>query len=145
MQIPEALQHFPHTALLIACDSVHARFFLLGGDQLEELDAISLPREKRQDAEGAFTSADGSRVAGPSADISDDHRLHEFIHAMIERTTELLNQQEIAHLHLVMPAEIEHAYSSHLEPHVATKILKRVHLDLANFPPLDILERLIAA
>ena len=54
MNLPQDLQHFPHAALIIASDSMHAKFFLVGGDTLQELDGVALPREFRQDSEGAL-------------------------------------------------------------------------------------------
>lgn len=144
MQLPNNLQHFPHKALLIVGDSVAAKFYLLGGDEMEEIDGVSVPREREQDAEGAFTSYDGSRVGGPSSDIKDEPRLHHFVHELVERTEKLIGTHGVAHLNLVMPAEVEHPFSSHLSKPTAAKIMRRLHKDLMKENPIKIIERLLA-
>ena len=143
MHLLESLQHFPHPALIVTSDSVQANFFLVGGDSLEALDGISVPREMRQDSEGSFTSSDGSRVAGPDADIDDGPRLHEFVHQVIGRIDGLVTKHGIAHVHLVMPAAVEHQTYDHLEQHLKEKIVKRLHLDLMKSAPLEIVERIL--
>ncbi len=143
MNLPQDLQHFPHAALIIASDSMHAKFFLVGGDTLQELDGVALPREFRQDSEGAFTSSDGSRVAGPDSDIDDTPRLHHFVKQVAEQANLLCGKHEIAHVHLVMPAEIEHLFSSECAAILKEKIRFILHADLMKEHPLEIVRRVL--
>lgn len=145
MKLPKDLkEHFPHAALIIASDQIIAKFFLIGGDELEELDGIALPREFRQDSEGAFTSFDGSRVGGPDSDIDDLPRQKQFVKKIAERTKELVRGHGIAHLHLIMPAEIEHLLSKQLKPDVKTKIVRVRHFNLMKKNPLEIVRKVLA-
>lgn len=143
MNLPQELQHFPHVALIVASDSMHAKFFLVGGDTLQELDGVALPREFRQDSEGAFTSSDGSRVAGPDADIDDAPRLQHFVKLVSEKADQLCSKHEIAHVHLVMPAEVEHLLSSECAATLKEKIRFMLHADLMKEHPLEIIRRVL--
>ena len=79
MKIPQDLQpRFIHPTLVVAADHIVAKMFLAGGDDVEELDGVSEPRERRQDSEGYFTSFDKSRHGSPGSDISDQPRLAEY-------------------------------------------------------------------
>jgi len=132
MQLPENLQHFPKATLILASDSVHAKFFLVGGDSLQELDGVGVPREAPQDNEGPFTF-----------DINDGPRLHDFVHQLVTKTVELTNAHGVAHIHLVMPAEVEHMLSSHLPQPVQALIGQTLHHDLMKSSPLELVERLL--
>lgn len=143
MILPERLRHFPRATLVIASDSVLAKYFLVGGDSLEELDGVAVPREPLQDAEGAFTSSDGSRVAGPASDIDDRPRLERFVAELVSRTADLVREHGIAAIHVVMPADVEHLYSERLPKDIVHKLGQRLHLDLMKEPPLEIVERLL--
>ncbi len=143
MNLPQDLQHFPHVTLIIASDSVNAKFFLVGGDTLQELDGVALLREFRQDSEGAFTSADGSRVAGPDSDIDDTPRLQRFVKQVAEQANQLCNKHGIAHVHLVMPAEIERHFSSECAATLKEKIRFILHADLMKEHPLEIVRRVL--
>ena len=142
MQLPEHLQHFPHIALLVASDSVLAKFFLLGGETLEEVDSLTVPRVKPQDNEGSIRIEGGGGVSGANSDIDDTPRLKEFIHKMVERINEIVAESGVVHIHLVMPAEIEHQLTAHLPNTLKERVVKRVHHDLVKNPPLEIVERL---
>lgn len=142
MKLPRDLkEHFPHSALIIAGDQITAKFFLVGGDELEELDSVAVPREFKQDSEGAFTSYDGSRVAGPDSDLHDTPRKKQFVKKIAERAKELVREHQVAHLHLVMPAEIEHLLSKQLEPDVKAKIVHIRHGNLMKESPLKIVRK----
>jgi hypothetical protein len=143
MKLPEHLQHFPKPTLVIASDSVSAKFFLLGGDSLEELDGVTVPRERRQDDEGSFSSDGNARTGDPNADMSDAPRMHEFIHQLIEHTGELVAKHSITHIHLVMPAEVEHQFASHLSNDDRGLVGQTLHLDLMKSSPIEIVERLL--
>lgn len=143
MILPEHLRHFPRATLVIASDTVLAKFFLAGGDSLEELDGVAVAREPLQDAEGTFTSSDGSRVAGPASDIDDRPRLERFVQEIVSRTAELVREHDIANVHVVMPPEVEHLYAAGLPADIAAKLGQRLHLDLMKYPPLEIIERLL--
>ena len=142
MKLPKDLkEHFPHTALIIPSDQIVAKFFLVGGDELEELDSVALPRELRQDSEGQFTSFDGSRVGGPDADLHDTPRKKQFVKKIAERIKELVREHAVAHLHLVMLAELEHLLSKHLEPDVKEKVVHIRHCNLMKESPLEIVRK----
>jgi hypothetical protein len=143
MRLPSDLQHFPHSALIVSSDSVKAKFFLVGGDELEELDGVAVPREPRQDSEGSFTSSDGSRVAGPDSDIDDTPRLKQFVNNIAGRMADLVREHGVAHIHLAMPAEVHHLLDSHLDKDVQSKIVRIVHKDLMKESPLEIVRRIL--
>lgn len=143
MQIPNDLKtHFPHATLLILSDSITAKFFLIGGDAIQELDGISEPREFRQDSEGSFTSYDGSRVGGPDSDIDDAPRQKSFIKKIAGRTADMVRTHATAHLVVVMPAELDHALREELPGDVRGMILHALHKNLMKEDTLSILRRI---
>lgn len=144
MQLPQDLQHFPTSTLLIVSDSIAAKFWLAGGDELEQIDSVSLPRERKQDAEGSYVSSDGSRT-GDANEYDDTERLHQFEHLLVDKLNHLTREHGIARIHLVMPAEIEHAVAHHLPQDVAAKLAKPVHADLMKDDMLDVVRRVINA
>lgn len=142
MNIPQDLQpQFIHPTLVVAADHMFAKMFLAGGDEVEELDGVAMPRERKQDSEGFFVSRDASRHGSPDADTSDDPRLKAFTKAVAERISTLVKDQDIAHLHLVMPAEVDGLVQKHLPPDIKTKIVRVRHLDLMKEDTLTVLRR----
>ena len=133
MQLPQDLQHFPVQTLLVASDSVHAKFWLLHAEELEELPAISIPRESQQPSEG-----------GPQDENMDAERFHRFVHEVMERITDIVQEHQIAQFHLVMPAEIEHAVMGHLPQDVIAKVQKRLHHDVMNESATEIVRRIVS-
>ena len=134
MQLPNHLQKFSSATLLIASDTVMAKFFLLGGEAMEELDGIAVPREPSQDNEGGLAS-----------EVRDEPRLHDFIHQLVERTDHLVQSHAIARIFLVMPAAVERPFTGHLSEETSSKILKTLNKDLMNEAPLTIVERVLEA
>ncbi|MBU1348570.1 host attachment protein [Patescibacteria group bacterium] len=142
MNIPEDLRpHVIHATLIVASDHMHASFLLAGGDAIEQVDAIAMPREKRQDSEGYFRSSDSSRHGDPNADTSDEPRLSAFTKAVATRTAELIREQDTAHLHLVMPKEVERLVRQDLPQDATKKIVRVRNLDLMKEDPITILRR----
>lgn len=132
MQLPSDLQHFPTGALIVASDTVKASFFLVGNDSLAELDGVEVPKETGQDGEGSMEFFP-----------DDAERFHSFIHAVIEQLDALVANHPIAHIHLVMPAEVEHQLSSHLSEDVHAKIGVTIHANLMKEPPLEAVRRVV--
>ena len=114
MQLPTALQHFPHATLIVSADTVHADLFLVGGDSLEYLDRIAVPREKREDAEGEWFAFNGTHAAGPDSDIPDKPRLVKFVKQLVDRIDNLVRKHEITKVHLLMPAVVSHTLTADL-------------------------------
>lgn len=133
MKLPQELQHFPKATLIVASDTVQAKFLLVGAEDLEELDGVSVPKEKGADGEGSIEFFP-----------NDAERLHAFVHAVVERIETLVRDHAIAHVHMVMPAEIEHEVSGHLANDVKEKIGKTVHHDVMKESYLDIVKRVVA-
>src|SRR5262245_53920389 len=71
MKLPGGLRHFPKPTLVVITDEQEAKFWLAGGDAIEELDPVSMPREKASDREGAFYARTGYQHVG--SDLSDAH------------------------------------------------------------------------
>lgn len=142
MKLPESLRpRVIHPTLLVAADHVAARFFLAGGDALEEIDGVAVPREPRQDSEGMFVSSDGSRHGGPDADIDDGPRRAAFAKQVAKRIVDLVREQGIAHLSLVMPTDVGASVQDALPADVRGTIRHVKNLDLMNEDPLAILTR----
>ncbi len=143
MKLPSSLQKFPQTALFVTSDSIIAKFFLAGGDGLEELDGISLPREKKSDREGYFTSADESRHGGPASDPDDTARLKTFVKKIAQQIENLVAHHDVKKIHLIMPAEVEHKLFSELTNQIKEKIGKKIHLDVMKEDAVKIVERVV--
>lgn len=132
MQLPHDLQHFPNGALLVVSDSVQADIYLLGGDSMEPLDGVSVPKETGRDGEGSFEFFP-----------DDTARVHAFAKRVAAQITALERDHKVPHIHLVMPAEIEHLVTHDLPGDVAGKIGARIHADLMKENPTSIVTRLV--
>jgi len=142
MKLPQELQpRFIHPTLVVAADHIIAKMLLAGSDEVEELDGVSEPREKRQDSEGYFTSWDESRHGGPDADIADEPRLAEYAKKVAKRIAELVREQDLAHIHLVMPNDVSHLVQKALPNDVKEKLVHVRDLDLMKEDTLTILRR----
>lgn len=144
MKLPQELQQFPTSTLLVVSDTVSAKFWLIGGDDMEELDGLVLPHEHNQGSERASSSSDGTRLGG-SDTPSDAPRFHHYVHDLVEKLSQLVHGHAIAQIHLVMPANVEHAVADHLPHDVSAKIGKRVHVDVMKESPLEIVRRVLGA
>ncbi len=144
MQLPQELQKFPLATLIVASDSMTAKFYLAGGDAMDEIGALILPKEKSSDNEGSFASSDGSRVAGP-VEEDDTERLKHFVKEISSKISELVGKHGIEQIDLVMPAEIEHLLTETLSAE-AKPLLKRIlQKDLMKESTVELVTRLLAA
>jgi hypothetical protein len=134
MQLPQDLQKFPHLALIVLADRQAAKLFLTGGESIEELDGLSMPAAEGAEHEHSFIA--------PSHDAESD-RAMKFSTALGEHVAATVNKHGIDHLHLIMPSEVEHALAATLPADVSTKVASRLHLDLMNEQPLDVVRRLV--
>lgn len=135
MQLPQELQHFEFPSLILAADHVHAQFWLAHGDTLEEVDLISLPKDEHSDKEG--------RAIGQ--ELSDDNRLHEYIHLVVDRLEQIMSEGVADSLHLVMSADLANAILDHSSTEVQEQVGKQVHADLMKEEPIEVVRRLLAA
>lgn len=133
MQLPQDLQHFPHLALIVVADHQSAKLYLAGGESLEELDGLSMAAGPGPDHEHSFV---------PSAHDGEGDRLDKYAALLAEHVAGMVEAHEISHVHLVMPADLEHLVSAALPGDVSAKVMKRVHADLMNEAPLDVVRRL---
>ena len=143
MQLPHELQHFPHAAIIVVSNHIIGRIFLVGGDALEELDGCALPRERKQDAEGAGIISGTSRVVGPNSKPNDKPRLKRFIKELANLTNKYVRDHNVVHVHLVMPADIEHRLYERLDSEMKKKLGRRVLHDLIQEHPLEIVRRIL--
>ena len=134
MNLPQDLQHFPHAALVVTADNVSAKFFIVHEEQLEEFEGISMPHERSTDSEGPWIF-----------DENDKERAHAFVHAIDERIHAIMAEHPVHLVHLVMPAEIEHAVTAHLPAEVTSHIGKKLHVNVMKESHLDVLRRIVAA
>ena len=134
MQLPRELQHFPHLTLIVASDTTASKLFLAGNDSLEELDGLSLPKEALPDHEGSF-------VPG-HADL-ESKRLEKYAVLLAEHVISMVKAHQIVHVDLVMPAAVEHLFSAALPKDISDKVMRRVHLDLMNDAPLEVVKHLV--
>lgn len=143
MQLPSQLQHFPSPSLIVATDSVWAIFLLVHGESIEELERLHVPHEQKQDAEGERFSP-GTGAAIGLMNENDDHQLHEFVHQTADRMKQLIAANNIERIYLVMPPEVEHRLTEALPHDLEEHIAQRLHLDLVQSTPIEIVERLLA-
>lgn len=133
MILPERLRHFPHATLIVASDTIAAKFFLVGGDSLEELDGVAVPKETGRDGEGSIEFFP-----------DDAARLHSFAKELASRIATLAREHGIPHIHLVMPAEIEHLVTKDLPHDIAATIGAKLHLDVMKESDVAIVERVVS-
>jgi hypothetical protein len=144
MNIPHDLQaHVLHPTLCVTADHTTARVYLAGGDAIEEIDALSEPRE-RVEHDGQ-SSADGIRTADPSADADDLPRLTRFATHIAEHADALIDARGIMHVHLVMPADLLHLVEHHFSQQTSSRVRTRTALSLMHEDPVTILRRIFAS
>jgi hypothetical protein len=144
MQLPANLQRFPHPTLIVTGDHITMRFFLVGGDMLEELDSLAEPRERRSDDEGSFSGSDGVRTGDPSADVDDTPREKKLMKRTADNIQKLVREHEVSSVHLLMPADLDHHLASELQPDVTQRLGKVLHVNVMKEEPLQMIERLFA-
>ncbi len=144
MQLPQELQKFGQETLIITADSATAKFFLAGGDSLEQIAALEVPRENKQDNEGSFVSSDGSRVAGP-VEEKDAPRLNSFVRQVAEQADELVRKHGVSHLDLVMPAEVMHVLANELSSDSKPLVRRKLEKNLMFEQPVEIIKHLLAS
>jgi len=135
MQLPQELQHFENPSLILVADHVHAQFWVAHGETLEEVDVVALPKDTHSDNEG--------RAIGQ--ELSDDNRLHEYIHLLVDRLEQIMGEGVADSLHLVMSADLANAVLDHSNTEVQEQVGKQLHLDLMKEEPLEVVKRLLAA
>ncbi|OGL73745.1 hypothetical protein A3E39_03835 [Candidatus Uhrbacteria bacterium RIFCSPHIGHO2_12_FULL_60_25] len=144
MKLPRELQRFPDPTLLVTTDEERANFWLAGGDSLETLDGIAIAPELKSDREGAFTSVDGSRVAGPSADRHDTPRKEKFTKQVAERIATLIREGHATGVRIASLPEILHRIEAHLPEDVKKKVLGTTPKDLMKMNEVDVVKVLIS-
>jgi hypothetical protein len=135
MQLPQELQRFEFPSLILVADRVHAQFWLAHGDTLEEVDLIRLDKDEHSDKEG--------REIGQ--ELSDDNRLHQYIHLVVDRLEQIMNEGVADSLHLVMETELADAVIDHSSQEIQEQVGKQVHADLMKEEPLDVIRRVLEA
>lgn len=135
MHLPQELQHFSRPTLITISDHFVARFFLVGGDALEELDGIALPKNNPHD--------DGSRVEGLLADLDDTPRLIHFVKQIAERLDDFVKKNDTSTIHLIMPTDVAGELRKYLSAAVLPHLGRTLHLDLMKTAPLDIVRRVL--
>lgn len=129
--------------LLVTADDQTAKFRLAGGDALEELDGVALAPEMKSDSEGSFTSADGSRVAGPSSDRHDTPRKEKFSRQVAERIAMLIRERRAIGVRIAALPEILHRIEAHLPEDVKKKVHSRTEQDLMKMDEVEVVQRLL--
>lgn len=143
MQLPKVLQQFPQATLIVAADTVHANIYLLGGDSLEPIDTVVVPRENREDNEGEFRSSDGTRTAGPESDVSDESRMTNYTKQIAAKIDLMVRKHSVAVVHMIMPIHVSRRIVAILPGDVKGSIGKTLDLDLMKSAPLELVERLV--
>ncbi len=136
MQIPEALQHFAEPALIVTADHFHARLWLAFEDSMEEIESYEMPKAELSDNEGKEIGQE----------VTDEERLKRFTHALAERVSQLIRDEEAAmSVHIIAPADVAHPFKKLLAPEAANIIGKELDVNVMKEDAVQILERLVAA
>jgi len=143
MQLPQHLQHFPHSTLIVSADTVDANFFLVGGDALEHLDRIAVPREHQEDSRGETKGFEDAHTTGMESDVSDEARMTHFTKQIVEKIDDLVRKHGVMTVHLVMPAEVSNIVIEILPGDVKDSLGKTLDLNLMKATPVEIVERVV--
>lgn len=142
MKLPTILQHFPEPTLLVLTDEQEAKFLLAGGDSLEHLDSIALPRERVGDKEG-MTKTPGGYISGH--DLSDTHdtpRKKKFADEVADRIRSLIRQGHATSIRLISPPEMLHLIDERLPHDLQDRVLSRLPKDLMKMSDVEVLTRI---
>jgi len=135
MQLPQELQRFENPSLIVVADHVHAQFWLAHNDTLEEVDLIELPQDTYSDNE----------AIGLGLEKGDEHRFHEYIHMLVERLEQIMNEGVADSVHMVMDTDIANAVLDHSSTEIQEQVGKQVHADLMKEDPLEVVKRVLQA
>jgi protein required for attachment to host cells len=143
MKLPKNLQHFPKPTLVVTTDEQVARFWLAGGDGIEELDPVSMPREKASDREGAFYARTGYQHVG--SDLSDAHdtpRKEQFAKAVGKRIDETVRTGHAEEIRMISPPEMLHRIEKRLGPESKKRIVSELKKDVMKSGTVDVIKRI---
>lgn len=135
MQLPQDLQHFEFPALIVVADHVHAQFWLAHNDTLEEVEVVELQKDTYSDNE----------AIGLGLEKNDEHRLHEYVHMLVDRLEEIMNEGVADSIHLVMDTELANSVIDHSSTEIQEQVGKQIHADLMKEDPLEVVKRVLAA
>jgi protein required for attachment to host cells len=145
MKLPLDLQRFPEPTLIVAADLQIAKCWLAGGDSLEAVDGVALPRERMSDEEGASVSSfDGTRRSDPSADKHDTPRKEKFTAMIADWIATLVHQGHAAKIRIAAPPEILHLVEARLPHDLRERILSRTAKDLMQYPEVTLITALLS-
>lgn len=143
MKLPSDLQRFQELTLIVATDEQEAKFWIAGGDAIEALDPIGLPREKESDREGAFHAQTGDAHMG--SDLSDKHdtpRKKHFTKMVTDRIAALIRSHHSEHIQIVSPPEMLHLIIDGLPKDIQPRVSVTLDKDLMKFELQEMLQRL---
>jgi protein required for attachment to host cells len=66
-----------------------------------------------------------------------------FAKEVASRTEQIVHEHNIPAVHLVMPADVEHLVSEHLEPKVKSHVAKVIHRDLVDASVTETVKRIV--
>ncbi len=140
MFLPNDIHAFSEPTLIVLADQVKAQFWMAHETEIEEVDAISVPRELKSDNEGSFVNTDNGSVSG--MERTDEAHLHELIHAVTEKIEEISGEGTADHIHLVMEPRLLHAVKEHLSPETIAKCGREVPHQLMKDTIVDVVKRI---
>ena len=143
MQLPKDLQHFSVPTLVVTADQITAKFWLAGGENIEELDGVSAPRDLMSDAETSFVNVDthGTNAPEPKTEVE---RLKHYAKLVADRVTNLLRHDKVGRVHLVADARIVHSVTEHMPKELQPLLGRSLHENLMQQNILEVLRRLHA-
>jgi len=143
MQLPQDLQHFSVPTLIVTADHITAKFWLVGGEDIEELDGVSDPRIEKSDAETSFVNVDTRGSNAPQPKI-EEQRLKQYAQLVADRVTDLLRHNNVGRVHLVADARIVHSVTEHMPNELQPLLGRSLHENLMQQNILEVLRRLHA-
>jgi hypothetical protein len=141
MRIPKSLQRFSEPSLIVIGDTEMAKFILAGGDALEEIGGVELPREKKTDKEASFTS--GTRVGAPAFEAREEDRKKKFAVLVSKKIASLIRDGHAEKVYIAVPALVDGLIESKIPRDLRSRVIRRIPKDLLHLKMVDILKRFL--
>lgn len=143
MKIPSQRHHFQHPTLLVIANHVKAKLWRAYSDEVEELETLALPRERKIDKETSFVDVDHGSVHAPEPKLEQEHLRH-FVHLLASHIKKEMQTGGFTLIHLVMVKDIAGPLRKKLSEPLRDAITRELTEDLTQEHVLTVIGRLYA-
>ncbi|MEI7741293.1 MAG: hypothetical protein WCJ29_02205 [bacterium] len=130
MKIPSGIRHFPNSALFVTVDQLHAKGYLVKGDEAHNVFSIEVPAE----------GYDGIDAGNPNKNLQP-HVFHD--HVLKAAMSEIAKQvAAVSEIFIFIPAKLESVFETGLTSEMRKKVVKIIQGEMIHETPVELAKRL---